>query len=147
MVARILQRFENETAELSDISFVTSARVPLIKFNFDHIPVDMTLFNVLSSRKANFLKMTADFCPGMHDLLYFIRLWARCAELYKDKENPLGAWSSYAISLLFFGYCQKARVYGELDENMTINGVAEGNHLIWTGDTIKDVHEFVKVSR
>ncbi|CAD5207453.1 unnamed protein product [Bursaphelenchus okinawaensis] len=142
-LGRLLKQYEEETDEISDVVCIEAARVPIITFKFNHISCDLSFTNILGMRKADLLKLTTEDHPELSNTLFFIRTWARCAGIFKSTERPVGCFSSYAFSILFFCYCQHSKVLGPLENNEPIQGIAEGTKLTYIGGYHGGIKDFV----
>ncbi|KAI6173466.1 RRM domain-containing protein [Aphelenchoides besseyi] len=107
LLTRILNEFRKETSTINYLTAVPDARCPVIRFvALGDVHCELSTRNVLGMYKSKFVQKALGN-GELAQLLFVVRLWARCFNLFRDPNEPMGHWSSYSISLIFVAFCQK----------------------------------------
>lgn len=88
---------------VNSLESILSARVPILKFKFDQIDVDLSMYNLCALHNSKLLKTYARFDKRVAQLSFLVKRYAKCCGI---ADASKGCLSSYAWTLLVIHYLQ-----------------------------------------
>jgi len=111
LLTRIFNEFRKQTNLIDSLQGVGDAKCPVVRFNIPgagdnglDLECEVSVNNFLGMHKSLFVKNSLN--EDLLLILFCIRIWGKCFKLFKQSDDSVGHWSSYALSLVFVQFCQ-----------------------------------------